>query len=127
MISKRKWLKRNKIVKANEGEEVYKFNKKYIIELIKGEILPHLWTHYLATTDAILYIIQEEEDPLANIKEITELWLDERTHSMPIWIIINNLSDKYDKEHIDSLEASLKPLQESKLFGIKIQSISGSK
>ncbi|CAI2379665.1 unnamed protein product [Moneuplotes crassus] len=123
----KKLIKGKEIVKANEREEVFKFKEKYTIELIKGEILPHLWTHYLTTTDAILYIIQEEEDALANIKEITEICLDERTHSMPICIIINNLSDKHDKDHIDALESAMKPLQESKAYGIKIKSISGSK
>ena len=56
-----------------KGKKFINLINKYIIELIKGETLPHLWTHHLATTDAVLYIIQEEPDSLANIKEIIEL------------------------------------------------------
>mmetsp|Transcript_8683 Transcript_8683/g.9868 ORF Transcript_8683/g.9868 Transcript_8683/m.9868 type:complete len:112 (+) Transcript_8683:1-336(+) len=110
-----------------KGKKYLSIINKYIIELIKGEVLPHLWTHHLVTTDALLYIIQEEEDSLINIKEITELCLDERTNAMPICIIINNISDKNDEEHLDEINSAISNHQENKIFDIQVRSISGSK
>jgi len=90
-------------LKANEGEEVYKYNKKYLIELLKGDPLPHLWTHLVTTTDAILYIIYDEADTQVNFKDLTELLLDDRTSEMPIIILIFNQTEEYDKSHTDEL------------------------
>jgi hypothetical protein len=122
-----KMVKKKKILKANEGEEVYKFKKKFIVELVKGEPLPHLWTHLLATTDALIYIIQEEDNTLANIKDITELLLDERTSSMPIVIVVNNISDAYDKPHFDELKSLVTQYNEKNEFNIEMRSLSGIK
>lgn len=102
-------------------------NKKHNIEVVKSEPLPHLWTHLLATTDAVLYVIHEERDTQANIKDITELMLDGRTNSMPIVILINNNDKESDNGHITELESFLGQYQEQKQFPITIKAISGTK
>lgn len=98
-----------------------------MLELVKGEPLPHLWTHLLETTDALLYVIYDESNTLANVKDITELLLDDRTNSMPIMIVICNSSDKYDKAHFDEINTFLGQYKDQKKFEVKLRSISGSK
>ena len=102
---------------------MFKFKKKYTIELIKGETLPHLWTHSLATADAILYIVHEETSAQSNIKDITELLLDDRTTSMPKSIIVNNIVEKHDKLILDELHQAFDTMVPPEA----ITSISGSK
>ena len=94
--------------------------------MIRGQPLPHLWTHLLATTDAVIYIIHEEDNTQANVKDITELLLDERTISMPIVIVVNNI-DKNDKSHLDELETLISSHNEKREFKIQLHSLSGSK
>lgn len=95
--------------------------------MVKGEPLPHLWTHLLATTDAIIYIIHEEDNTQANIKDITELLLDERTNSLPIVIVVNNISDKLDKSHFDEISTIVSVYNEKREDKIMLHSLSGSK
>lgn len=67
----------------------------------------------LATADAVLYVIYEEADSQANIKDITELMMDERTNSIPITIVVNN-KDENDKFHFDELDSILGQYQDQK-------------
>ena len=95
--------------------------------MVKAEPLPHLWIHPLATADAIIYIISDEKNSLANIKDITELMLDERTKIIPMTIVISNSSDKYDSTHFDEINSALQNIQTEREFPAEIKSISGYK